>query len=155
MVAALILVGLCMAACSGNDGVSATKPSTAQLNAMSTYFVGHFAMSFDFDPSRAGCVTSPIGTHPESEGRLIAYTLVACRECPVNKAAASGAITPAVFVLHDQAVTKADADTQPGDPMFANEIKRMFPQSLQSAAEASEVPHLSAVFQRAAALGGC
>ena len=56
--------------------------------------------------------------------RSIVHTQVICEQCVSPN---SGAITPAVFVLQGNSVLAAQADTEPGDPMFANVINRMFP----------------------------
>jgi hypothetical protein len=60
-----------------------------------------------------------------------------------------------VFVLHGESVVSAQADTEPGDPMFANVIGRMFPPSLQTAANEAQIPNANALAHRASVLGGC
>ncbi len=118
---------------------------------MSSYFLGHYAKDFFGTTSHAGCVTYSMGTHPEGGDRLIAYTQVICQQCP--EATGSGEIVPAVFVLHGKSIISAQADTEPGDPMFADQINRMFPPSLQSAANDQQIPN--ALLHRAFVLAGC
>jgi hypothetical protein len=120
---------------------------------MGTYFLGHFVAQMASTTVHEGCVTYSMGTRPEKGHRLIAYTQVICAHCPLM--GGFGGITPAVFILHGKSVISAQADTEPGDPMFANEINRMFPQSLQSAANEPQIPNADALSHRASVLGGC
>jgi hypothetical protein len=151
----VLLAGLTLTACVGlsSDGVTSVDPSSAQLTAMGSYFLDHFAGAMGNGPPHEGCVTYSMGTQPETNHRLIAYTQVICAHCPLN--GGFGGITPAVFVLHGESVLSAKADTEPGDPMFANVISRIFPPSLQSAANEAQVPNANALSQWASKLGGC
>jgi hypothetical protein len=148
---ALVFAGLCATGCSGsNDGVTSTQPSDAQLTAMSTYFIDHFAGPMN-SSVHEGCVAYSIGTRPESGGQVISYAQIICEQCPERSAEE----VPAVFVLHGESVISGKADTEPGDPMFADQINRMFPPSLQSAAKEQQMPNAQTLTGRAAALGGC
>ena len=66
-----------------------------------------------------------------------------------------GGTVPAVFVLRGDSVVSSQADTEPGDPMFANVINRMIPASLQSAANGQQIPNADALSHQASVLGGC
>jgi hypothetical protein len=159
---ALLVVWVILAACgngTGQDGVTSAKPSGAQLDATSSYFLGHYAPEFGWT-SHTGCVTYSMGTQLEGDGRLIAYTQVICGSCP--EATSPGetnpleeATTPVVFHLWGASVTSAQADTEPGDPMFADLINKIFPESLQSAAAEQQIPHINVLIQEADARGGC
>ena len=129
-----------------------SKPSNSQLNAMSSYFLRHFWGGIG-PISRAGCATFSLGTQAKGDDRLVAYTQVICQQCPQGTGTA--AITPAVFVLQGDAVRSAQADTEPGDPMFSDVIARIFPPSLRSAANDQAIPNVQALVRQAAAKGGC
>jgi len=119
---------------------------------MSSYFVGHYWGGFG-PTSRAGCATYSLGTQAKADDRLVAYTQVVCQQCPQGTGTAS--ITPAVFVLQGDAVRSAQADTEPGDPMFSDVIVRIFPPSLRSAANDQAIPNVQALVRQAASKGGC
>ena len=135
------------------------KPTSAQLVAMSTYFLGHFASGYGGTTRHTGCITYSMGTHSESGGRMIAYTQLVCVSCPMTTGTGETVpfeerTTPVVFRLRGSAVTSAQADTESGNPMFGNVITEIFPASLRTSA-ADQVPHVTALMQIAAARGGC
>ena len=119
---------------------------------MSSYFLGHYWGGFG-PTSRAGCATYSLGTQAKADDRLVAYTQVVCQQCPQGTGTA--AITPAVFVLQGDVVRSAQADTEPGDPMFSDVIVRIFPPSLRSAANDQAIPNVQALVRQAASKGGC
>jgi predicted metal-binding protein len=162
VIVAYLLACVSFAACgsgSGQDGVTSVKPTNAQLDAMSSYFLVHYGSGYGWT-SHTGCSTYSMGTHPESGGRMIAYTQVVCGSCPATTGPAETtpieeAEIPAVFHLRGASVTSAQADTEPGNPMFGNVINQNFPESLRTAAAEQQIPNVNALIQKADARGGC
>ena len=155
MAAAGLLAFVFLAGCGnggGTDTVISSRPSSSQLSAMSSYFLRHY-WGGTGPTSRAGCATYSLGEQATTNDRLVVYTQVICQQCPEGTGTA--AITPAVFVLQGDAVRSAQADTEPGDPMFSDVIARIFPPSLRSAANDQAIPNVQALVRQAAAKGGC
>lgn len=150
----LLLACVTLAACGSGagQGITSAKPSSTQLDAMSSYFLAHYAPQYGLT-SHTGCVTYSMATHSKGDGRLIAYTQVICGSCP--EAAGSEVTTPAVFHLRGASVTSALADTEPGDPTFENVITKIFPKSLQTTVSEQQIPKINALIQEADARGGC
>ena len=98
------------------------------------------------------------GLGPRVASAVVANTQVVCQQCPsstaVGVSGAAGSHSHALS-LRGASVLSAQADTEPGDPMFADVISRIFPPSLKVAANEAKVPHIQALLRQAAALAGC
>ncbi len=150
-----VVAGVMLCACSSGDGVTTVEPSSAQLSAMSGYFLEHFAGDRLGISSTAGvgCATESLGTRPHTGNQTIVYSLVFCGQCPIP--GGPGGWTPVAFFLQGRTVTTARAAEAQVDPGFTEDVQDIFPRQLWRAAEEQQVPDGSAFSSQAAKRAGC
>lgn len=146
------VASVALAGC-GSNGLSRAQPTRAQLQAMATFYVRQDGRSTWGSDTHLGCVVTSMAIHRAPEDRLISYSQTLCQGCPISDG--QSGIYPTVYTLKgDEVVSVKQADA-PGDPMWSNQIKRLFPRSLWYDAGAQDIPHVAEVSRRATALAEC
>ena len=116
----------------GCGGFHSTASLTqTELTAMKAYYETNTGR-IDYG-SPVACYVYPLGATSKSR-ELIAYTDVICAVCPKGPGWDWTGEFPAVFHLEGTRVSEVQEANAPGDPMYANEIDRIFPSGLRSRA---------------------
>jgi hypothetical protein len=127
MLAVTVAVAAVTAGCGGPSAFKTTSPLAArQLAAMTTYYEAHNGRQDYQGP--VGCAVDPLGERKDTSGRLTVYSNVACQGCPLS--GGLGGAFPAVFQLQGTHVLGIAEANAPGDPLYFNEVKRLFPHAL-------------------------
>ena len=136
------------------DWASSPKPSSAQLESMSSYFKDHAARAFfryEEGGAHVGCATYSLGT--EKRGSLLfVYSTVLCSQCPTS-VGLSGEF-PVAFHLRGNHVVYEGADIYDG-PKSTQDLQRLFPRALWTAAEEQQIPNVMTLVDESEKRGGC